>query len=215
MIDLYTWSTPNGRKASIMLEECGLEYEVHPINIGTNEEQFQPHFLEVSPNNKIPGIVDRDNGYKIFESGAILIYLADKTGKFLPPHDDYLKRMDVIQWLMFQMGGVGPFFGQTHHFARFAKEKIPYAINRYVTEGKRLYGVMDKRLQTNAYLAGDDYSIADIATWPWVSRFEWHELDNGLGDFPNVKRWYNEIAARPGVQKGYDVPKTGAEIPRA
>jgi GST-like protein len=215
MIDLYTWSTPNGRKVSIMLEECGLPYEVHPINIGTNEEQFQPHFLEISPNNKIPGIVDRDNGYKMFETGAILIYLADKTGKFLPPHDDHLKRMDVIQWLMWQMGGVGPFFGQTHHFARFAKEKIPYAINRYVTEGKRLYGVMDRRLANNAYLAGENYSIADIATWPWVSRFEWHELDNGLDDFPNVKRWYSDIAARPGVVKGYDVPATGAEIPKA
>lgn len=215
MIDLYTWSTPNGRKASIMLEECDLDYEVHSINIGTNEEQFQPHFLAISPNNKIPGIVDRDNGYKMFETGAILIYLADKTGKFLPSHDDYLKRMDVMQWLMWQMGGVGPFFGQTHHFARFAKEKIPYAINRYVTEGKRLYGVMDKRLRSNVYLAGDDYSIADIATWPWVSRFEWHELDNGLDDFPNVKRWYSEIAARPGVARGYDVPATGAEIPRA
>ena len=215
MIDLYTWSTPNGRKVSIMLEECGLPYEVHPINIGTNEEQFQPHFLEVSPNNKIPGIVDRDNGYKMFESGAILIYLADKTGKFLPPQDAPLKRMDVMQWLMFQMGGIGPFFGQTHHFARFAKEKIPYAINRYVAEGKRLYGVMDRRLGECAYLAGDDYSIADIATWPWVSRFEWHELDHGLDDFPNVKRWYAEIAARPAVQKGYDVPATGAQVPMA
>jgi GSH-dependent disulfide-bond oxidoreductase len=215
MIDLYTWTTPNGRKASIMLEESGLEYEVHPINIGTNEEQFQPHFLEISPNNKIPAIVDRDNGYSMFESGAILIYLADKVGKFLPPQDHYLKRMDVIQWLMFQMGGVGPFFGQTHHFARFAKEKIPYAIERYVKEGKRLYGVMDKRLASNAYLAGDDYSIADIATWPWVSRFEWHELGNGLDGFPNVKRWYSEIAARPAVQKGYDVPQTGAAVPQA
>jgi len=213
MIDLYTWSTPNGRKVSIMLEECALSYEVHPINIGTNEEQFQPHFLEISPNNKIPGIVDRDNGYKMFESGAILIYLADKSGKFLPPPSSYLKRMDVIQWLMFQMGNVGPFFGQTHHFARFAKEKIPYAINRYVNEGKRLYGVMDRRLAEVPYLAGDEYSIADIATWPWVSRFEWHELEGGLDDFPNVKRWYVDIAARPAVPRGYDVPATGAQVP--
>jgi GST-like protein len=146
---------------------------------------------------------------------AILIYLADKTGKLLTPQDDHLARMDVLQWLMFQMGGVGPFFGQTHHFNRFAKEKIPYAIERYVTETKRLYGVMDRRLGEVAHLAGEAYSIADVATWPWVSRFEWHGLDNGLDDFPHVKRWYSAIAARPAVQRGYDVPATGAEIPRA
>ena len=214
MIDLYTWSTPNGRKVSIMLEECDLPYEVHPINI-TNDEQFQLHFLEVSPNNKIPGIVDRDNGYKMFESGAILIYLAEKSGRFLPREDEYLKRMDVLQWLMFQMGGVGPFFGQTHHFARFAKEEVPYAIDRYVTETRRLYGVMDRRLADVPYLAGYDYTIADIATWPWVSRFDWHRLENGLNDFPNVKRWYNTIADRPAVQRGYDVPETGAKVPHA
>lgn len=210
MIDLYTWSTPNGRKVSLMLEEVELPYEIHPINIGQGD-QFEPKFLEISPNNKIPGIVDRDNGYAMFESGAILIYLAEKTGKFLPTEP--LRRMDVLQWLMFQMGGVGPFFGQTHHFNRFAKEKIPYAIDRYVTETKRLYGVMDKRLGQVAYLAGDDYTIADIATWPWVSRFEWHGLDHGLNDFPNVRRWYDTIRARPGVQRGYDVPKLGHEIP--
>ena len=214
MIDLYTWSTPNGRKVSIMLEEIGLPYEVHPINISQGD-QYKPEFLAVSPNNKIPGIVDRDNGYKMFESGAILIYLADKTGQLLPGMDDQLKRMDVIQWLMFQMGGVGPFFGQTHHFNRFAKEKIPYAIERYVNETKRLYGVMDRRLGEVAYLAGDDYTIADVATWPWVSRFDWHGLDHGLDDFPNVKRWYKSIAARPAVQRGYDVPKAGNEIPAA
>jgi GST-like protein len=214
VIDLYTWSTPNGRKVSIMLEEVGLPYEVHPINIG-QDDQFTPEFLAISPNNKIPGIVDRDNGYKMFESGAILIYLADKTGQMLPPQDDHLARMDALQWLMFQMGGVGPFFGQTHHFNRFAKEKIPYAIERYITETKRLYGVMDRRLGEVAHLAGEAYSIADVATWPWVSRFEWHGLDNGLDDFPNVKRWYSAIAARPAVQRGYDVPATGAEIPRA
>jgi GSH-dependent disulfide-bond oxidoreductase len=210
MIDLYTWSTPNGRKVSIMLEECELPYEVHAINIGQGD-QFSPEFLEVSPNNKIPGIVDRDNGYKMFESGAILIYLADKVGRLLPT--DHLKRMDVMQWLMFQMGGVGPFFGQTHHFARFAKEKVPYAIDRYVTETRRLYGVMDKRLGEVPYLAGQDYSIADVATWPWVSRFEWHELESGLDGFPNVKRWYGDIAARPAVQRGYDVPAGGHQIP--
>jgi GSH-dependent disulfide-bond oxidoreductase len=214
LIDLYTWSTPNGRKVSIMLEEVGLPYEVHPIHIGEGD-QFKPEFLAISPNNKIPGIVDRDNGYGMFESGAILIYLADKTRRLLPGMDDHLRRMDVMQWLMFQMGGVGPFFGQTHHFNRFAKEKIAYAIERYVTETKRLYGVMDKRLGEVAHLAGDDYSIADVATWPWVSRFDWHGLDDGLNDFPNVKRWYNEIAARPAVQRGYDVPRAGNAIPLA
>jgi GST-like protein len=212
VIDLYTWSTPNGRKVSIMLEEVGLPYEVHPIHIGQGD-QFKDEFLAVSPNNKIPGIVDRDNGYKMFESGAILIYLADKTGKLLPPVDDYLKRMDAIQWLMFQMGGIGPFFGQTHHFNRFAKEKIPYAIERYVTETKRLYGVMDRRLAKVAYLGGDDYTIADVASFPWVARWPWHGLDNGLGDYPNVVRWYDAIRARPAVQRGYDVPPSDQQIP--
>lgn len=212
MIDLYTWSTPNGRKASIMLEEIGLPYEVHPIDI-TADDQFKPDFLKMSPNNKIPAIRDRDNGHTLFESGAILIYLAEKTGKLMPA--DQLARMDMLQWLMFQMGGVGPMFGQTHHFHKFAKEKIPYAINRFVGETKRLYGVMDKRLGETAYLAGENYTIADVATWPWVSRFEWHDLDDGLNGFPHVKRWYNEIAARPAVQKGYDVPARGQEIPKA
>jgi GST-like protein len=211
VIDLYTWSTPNGRKVSIMLEETGLPYEVHPINIGEGE-QHQPHFLEISPNNKIPGIVDRDNGYSMFESGAILIYLAEKTGSFLPK--GHPGRMDTLQWLMFQMGGVGPFFGQTHHFNRFAKEKISYAIDRYVGETKRLYGVMDRRLAEVPYLAGEAYSIADMATWPWVSRFGWHGLENdNLDAYPNVRRWYEDIRARPAVQRGYDVPKMGHEIP--
>jgi GST-like protein len=214
VFDLYTWSTPNGRKVSIMLEEVGLDYEVHPIHIGKGE-QHAPKFLEISPNNKIPAIVDRDNGYSMFESGAILIYLADKTRQLLPPTDEYLRRMDVMQWLMFQMGNVGPFFGQTHHFNRFAKEKIPYAIERYVNETKRLYGVMDKRLTAVEYLAGDDYTIADVATWPWVSRFDWHGLDHGLNDYPNVKRWYEAIRVRPAVQRGYDVPRAGNEIPVA
>ena len=195
MIDLYTWSTPNGRKVSIMLEEVELPYEVHAIDISA-DDQFKPDFLAISPNNKIPAIVDRDNGYAMFESGAILIYLAEKTGRLLPT--EQLARMDVMQWLMFQMGGVGPMFGQTHHFHRFAKEKIPYAIDRYVGETKRLYGVMDKRLGETAFLAGDDYSIADVATWPWVSRFEWHALDDRLNAFPNVRRWYEEIARPPG-----------------
>jgi GST-like protein len=209
VIDLYTWSTPNGRKVSIMLEEVGLPYEVHPINIG-NGDQHQPSFLEISPNNKIPAIVDRDNGYSMFESGAILLYLADKTGKLMPT--EYFARMDVMQWLMFQMGNVGPFFGQNHHFSRFAPEKIPYAIKRYVDETKRLYRVMDKRLAQTRHLAGDDYTIADVATFPWVARWEWHGLENGLRDFPNVMRWYDELRARPAVQKGYDVPEMGQAI---
>jgi GST-like protein len=148
----------------------------------------------------------------MFESGAILIYLADKTGQLLPPATDDLKRMDVMQWLMFQMGNVGPFFGQTHHFNRFAKEKIPYAIERYVTETRRLYGVMDKRLGQTAYLAGDDYTIADVATFPWVARWEWHGQEHGLRGFPNVMRWYDAIRARPAVQRGYNVPPTDQVI---
>jgi GST-like protein len=209
VIDLYTWGTPNGRKVSIMLEEVGLPYEVHPIHIGQGD-QFKPEFLAISPNNKIPAIVDRDNGQSVFESGAILIYLAEKTGKLLPAEPK--ARMDALQWLMFQMGGIGPMFGQTHHFARFAKEKIPYAIDRYVGETKRLYGVMDTQLGKHAYLAGD-YSIADVATFPWVARWTWHGLDGGLKDFPNVTRWYDAIRARPAVQRGYNVPASDQEIP--
>jgi GST-like protein len=209
VIDLYTWGTPNGRKISIMLEEVGLPYEVHPIHIGQGD-QFKPEFLAISPNNKIPAIVDRDNGQSVFESGAILIYLAEKTGKLLPAEPK--ARMDALQWLMFQMGGIGPMFGQTHHFARFAKEKIPYAIDRYVGETKRLYGVMDTQLGKHAYLAGD-YSIADVATFPWVARWTWHGLDGGLKDFPNVTRWYDAIRARPAVQRGYNVPASDQEIP--
>jgi GST-like protein len=192
-----------------MLEEVGLPYEVHPIHIGQGD-QFKPEFLAISPNNKIPAIVDRDNGQSVFESGAILIYLAEKTGKLLPTEPK--ARIDALQWLMFQMGGVGPMFGQTHHFARFAKEKIPYAIDRYVGETKRLYGVMDTQLGKQAYLAGD-YSIADVATFPWVARWTWHNLEGGLKDFPNVTRWYDAIRARPAVQRGYNVPVSDQEIP--
>ena len=209
MIDLYSWTTPNGRKVSILLEELGVPYSVHPVAL-SEREQFTESFTRISPNNRIPAIVDRENGWSIFESGAILIYLAEKTGKLLP--SDPKARMDTLQWLMFQMGGVGPFFGQTHHFNRFAKEKIPYAIERYVNETKRLYGVMDKRLQSISYLAGD-YSIADIATFPWVARWSWHGLDNGLRDYPNVVRWYDAIRARPAVQRGYNVPASDQEIP--
>jgi GST-like protein len=207
MIDLYTWSTPNGRKVSIMLEECELDYAAHPVDI-TKDEQFKPDFLKISPNNRIPAIVDRDNGRSLFESGAILMYLADKTGKFWPQDaDGYWLTM---QWLMWQMGGVGPMFGQAHHFLRNAKGKAPYAEERYVKEANRLYGVLDKRLGEAEYVAGE-YSIADMAIWPWVSRYEWHTVD--LKAYPNVLRWYKAIAARPAVVKGYHVPVKQPGIP--
>jgi GST-like protein len=208
MIDLYTWSTPNGRKASIMLEECCLDYEVHPIDI-TKDQQLAPDFLKISPNNKIPAIVDRDNGWSVFESGAILIYLAEKTGKLLP--QDPKQRIQTLEWLMFQMGGVGPMLGQAHHFLKFNVGKAPYAEQRYGAEAKRLYGVMDRRLGESQYLATDDFTIADIATWPWISRYEWQGVS--LDDYPNVRRWYDAVKARPGVQRGYDVPKMGHTIP--
>ncbi|MFO0986781.1 MAG: glutathione S-transferase N-terminal domain-containing protein [Alphaproteobacteria bacterium] len=205
MIDLYTWTTPNGRKASIMLEECGLPYAVHPINIGKNVDQFTPQFVKINPNSKIPAIVDSDGPDKrpiaVFESGAILIYLAEKTGKFLPK--DPRARYAALQWLMFQMGGVGPMFGQAHHFLRAAPEKVHYAIERYTKETRRLYGVLDGHLKTQDYLAGE-YSIADIATYPWVARHEWHLV--ALTDFPAVKRWYDAVGARPAVQRGMAVP---------
>ena len=205
MIDLYTWTTPNGRKVSIMLEELGLEYRVHRVDIGAGE-QHAPEFVAISPNNKIPAIVDHeapDGGeIALFESGAILIYLAEKCGRLLPT--DFRPRHEVMQWLMFQMGNVGPFFGQAHHFRRFAKEKIPYAIDRYTNEAHRLYGVMDRRLAEVPYLAGDDYTIADVATFPWAARHEWHGV--ALEEFVHVKRWYDALWARPAVEKGYNVP---------
>lgn len=205
MIELYTWGTPNGRKVSVMLEECGLDYQVFPVNI-SKDEQFEPDFLKISPNNKIPAIVDHDGpGGKpipVFETGAILIYLAQKTGKFLPadPH----AFTDVMQWLMWQMGGAGPMMGQAHHFRRFAPEKIPYAIDRYTNETRRLYGVADKQLSQHDWLAADQYSIADIATFPWIARHEWQGME--LADFPNLKRWYDAIWARDAVKKGFEVP---------
>jgi GST-like protein len=205
VIDLYTWTTPNGRKISIALEELGLPYEVHPIDIG-KDEQFDPAFLEVSPNNRIPAIVDRDNGLHLMESGAILIYLAEKTGRLLPPENRYR----IIEWLMWQMGGPGPMLGQVHHFVKYNKGKAPYAEERYLKEAHRLYGVLDRRLADRAFVA-DDYSIADIAIWPWISRFEWQTID--LNQYPNVKRWYLAIAARPAVQRGFHVPKKVQEIP--
>jgi len=206
MIDLYTWTTPNGRKVSVMLEECGLAYKVHEINIG-KDEQFTPEFMAINPNSKIPAIVDSEGPdgapISMMESGAILIYLAGKTGKFLP--ESARGKFDALQWLMFQMGGVGPMFGQAHHFIRSAKEQVPYGIERYSRETRRLYGVLDKRLSTEDYLAAGEYTIADIATYPWIARHEWHQVD--LNDFPNVKRWFDAISARPAVQRGMDVPK--------
>ena len=207
MIHLYTWSTPNGRKASIMLEEIGLPYDVHAINI-TKDEQHDPEFLKISPNNKIPAIVDHDTGMALMESGAILMYLAEKTGQFMPPDGE--ARWRVIEWLMFQMGGVGPMMGQTHHFVKFNPGKSAYAQERYLKENQRLYNVIDKRLTEHEFLAGD-YSIADIATWPWVSRFEWQTMD--LNEYPNLKRWYLTIAKRPAVQRGYKVPNADFDVP--
>ncbi|HIC72877.1 MAG TPA: glutathione S-transferase [Alphaproteobacteria bacterium] len=207
MYDFYTWSTPNGRKVSIMLEELEVPYEVHTIDI-TKDEQFAPEFLEISPNNKIPALVDRDKGVSLMESGAILIYLADKTNKLMPQLSE--TRYQVLQWLMMQMGSVGPMLGQTHHFVRFNKGKAPYAEERYAKENARIYGVLDRRLSSHEYLAGE-YSIADIATWPWISRFEWQGMD--FASYPNLKRWYVQIAKRPGTIRGYDVPTTGASIP--
>jgi GST-like protein len=206
MIELYTWSTPNGRKVSIMLEECALPYNVHKINIGTNREQFDPDYLKINPNGKIPSIVDPDGPegkpISMMESGAILIYLADKTGRFFPERSKY----QVLQWLMFQMGGVGPMFGQAHHFMRAKKDEVPYGSERYGNEAKRLYGVMDRQLEKSEYLSGREYTIADIATYPWVARHEWHRVD--LAQFPSVKRWYDAIGSRPSVAKGMSVPQT-------
>lgn len=207
MIDLYTWTTPNGRKVSIALEEFGLPYKAHAIDI-SKDEQFAPAFLNISPNNRIPAIVDNENGMSLFESGAILIYLADKTGKLLPKQGE--DRYRVIEWLMWQMGGPGPMLGQVHHFVKYNKGKSAYAEERYSKEAQRLYGVLDRRLEGRDFVAGD-YSIADIAIWPWISRFEWQEID--LAKFPNVKRWYTTIAARPAVQRGYKVPKDVGEVP--
>jgi len=204
MIDCYTWKTSNGRKVTIMLEEIQIPYRLHPIDIG-KDDQFKPDFVKLNPNSKIPTIVDQDGPggkpFRIIESGAILMYLAEKTGKLMP--SEMRARYEVIQWVMFQMGGVGPNFGQMHHFNRAAKEKVPYALNRFGTEVKRLYGVLNARLGEGPYLAGD-YSIADICTYPWVVRHEWQNVD--LNEFPNVKRWYDAISARPAVQKGLELP---------
>ncbi len=205
-IDLYTWNTPNGRKVSIMLEELGLPYTVVPIDI-TKGEQLQPDFLKISPNNKIPAIVDHDAGIHLIESGAILMYLANKTGKLMSPLGE--KYWEQMEWLMFQMGSLGPMLGQTHHFVKFNPGKSPYAEERYSTENARLYRVLENRLQDREFIC-DDYSIVDIATWPWISRYEFQQMN--LSDYPNLKRWYVNIAGRPAVQKGYGVPQV-LEVP--
>lgn len=204
MIECYTWKTSNGRKLTVMLEECGIPYNLHSIDIST-DAQFSDEYIAINPNAKIPAIVDTDGPdgkpYTVFESGAVLMYLAEKTGKFMP--SEMTARYDVIQWLMFQMGGIGPIFGQVHHFKRAAKEQVPYAINRYYTECRRLYGVLDSRLDGREFLAGD-VSIADFAALPWVFRHTWQEVD--LADFPNVQRWYETLMARPALARGMELP---------
>ncbi len=204
MIKVFSWPTPNGHKVHIMLEECGLPYEAIPVNIGQGD-QFKPDFLAISPNNKIPAITDPEGPdgkpISLFESGAILVYLAGKTGRFLP--QDVRGRYEVLQWLMFQMGGVGPMLGQNHHFRQYAPEKLPYAIDRYTNEARRLYGVIDRRLASSAWLGGADYSIADIATWPWLRN--WKNQGIELSDYPHLKAWYEAIEARPAVQRGVKV----------
>ena len=208
MIKVYSWPTPNGHKVHVMLEECGFrlgrDWEAIPVNIGTGD-QFKPEFLKISPNNKIPALVD-PNGpggkpISLFESGAILLYLAAKTGKFLPKTDR--QKYDVLQWLMFQMGGVGPMLGQAHHFRIYAPEKIEYAVNRYSNEAKRLYGVMDRQLATHKFMAGNQYTIADIAIFPWLRSWQNQGID--WADFPHVKNWFDKIAARPAVTRGVEV----------
>ncbi|NMX55377.1 MULTISPECIES: glutathione S-transferase N-terminal domain-containing protein [unclassified Pseudomonas] len=205
MIDLYYWTTPNGHKVSLFLEEAGLPYKVHPVNIGQGE-QFKPDFLKIAPNNRIPAIVDHsptDGGAPIslFESGAILLYLAEKTGQFIPK--DLRGRQEALQWLFWQMGGLGPMAGQNHHFSQFAPEKIPYAIKRYVDETARLYGVLDRRLADRAFVAGEDYSIADMAIYPWVVSHKWQS--QRLEDFPHVQRWFNSIKERPATVRAYEL----------
>jgi GST-like protein len=207
MIDFYTWGTPNGRKVSILLEELKLDYQVVPINI-SNKEQFTEEFLTLSPNNKIPAIFDHDTGISLMESGAIMIYLAEKANQLLSK--DLRKRIKVIEWLMWQKAGFGPMLGQAHHFLHYNKGKAPYAEERYRSEANRLYSVLNKQLSKSPFVV-EDYSIADIAIWPWVSRYEWQEIN--LSEFPNVRSWYKRILAREPVQKGYHVPTQLSDIP--
>ncbi len=207
MIDLYTWTTPNGRKVSILLEELGLPYRAIAVDI-TKDEQLAPDFLRISPNNKIPAIVDHDNGLTLMESGAILVYLAEKAGRLIPSSAE--SRMRTLEWLNWQIGGFGPMLGQAHHFLKYNAGVSAYAEERFSKEALRLYGVLDRRLDGREFVA-DEYSIADIAIWPWVSRFEWQRID--LSAFPNVMRWCLAIAARPAVERGYHVPASVNDIP--
>ncbi|MDC1059333.1 glutathione S-transferase [Planktomarina temperata] len=210
MIDLYTWTTPNGRKVSILLEELGVPYTPHTIDI-SKDEQFAPDFLKIAPNNRIPAIVDQETGTQLMETGAIMLYLADKYKKFQCGGDEYWR---MVEWLMWQMGGLGPMLGQLHHFVKYNKGKSEYGEQRYSTEASRLYGVLNRRLEGRDYIAGHGvgmYSIADMACWHWVSRFEWQEIN--LNDFPNVRDWYLRIAYRPATQAGYSVPKFTTEVP--
>jgi GST-like protein len=204
MIEVYSWATPNGHKVHIMLDECGLPWRAVPVDIGSGE-QFRPEFLKISPNNKIPALVDPDGPdgrpISLFESGAILLYLAGKTGRFLPASTR--GKYEVLQWLMFQMGSVGPMLGQAHHFRIYAPEKIPYAIERYSNEARRLYGVMNRQLAKSTYIAGPEYSIADIAIFPWLRSWKNQGID--WNDFPHLKGWFDEIAARPAVVRGVQV----------
>lgn len=203
MIELHYWPTPNGHKITLFLEESGLPYQIKPVNIGKGE-QFEPAYLAISPNNRMPAIVDTDpqdgkGPLSVFESGAILEYLAGKSGKFLP--SDTRTRFVVLEWLYWQVGGLGPMLGQNHHFSRYAPEKIPYAIDRYVNETRRLYGVLDKRLEGRRFIAGDEYTIADMAAYPWIVPYENQGMD--INDFPHVKSWFDAIAARPATQRAY------------
>lgn len=207
MIDLYTWSTPNGRKISIALEEMNLPYRVHPVNIG-KDEQFVPAFLDISPNNKIPAIVDGENGLSVFESGAILMYLGDKTGMFYPKEP--VARVRLHEWLMWQMSAVGPMLGRVHYFLKYNPGKAPFAEAWFSAEAERIYAVLDRLLTRNEFMCGG-YSIADMATFPWIARHEWQRID--LDGYPAVKRWYLAVAARPAVQRGYKVPDDSADIP--
>ena len=211
MIDLYTWTTPNGRKVSILLEELGVPYEVHSIDL-SKDEQFSKEFSKISPNNKIPAIVDRETGVEMMETGAIMLYLSNKYGKFLCEGAEYWQ---MVEWLMWQMAGFGPMLGQVHHFVKYNKGKSEYSEKRYYNEAKRLYNVLEKQLEGRDFIAGEgkgSYSIADMSCWPWVSRFEWQEID--LNSYPNIKDWYIRISNRPAVQKGYSIPKFVTEIPK-
>ena len=208
MIDLYTWFTPNGRKVSIMLEEIGMEYEVHSVNIGKGEQK-DPEFLKIGPNNKIPVIVDRDNGLSLMESGAILQYLGKKSGQLMPAADTEYWKMQ--EWLMFQMASVGPMFGQVHTFVRYGESKNVEASERYLKECHRIYGVMDKHLADREFFVGGSYSVVDIAIFPWIGRHDWQTVN--LNDYPNVAEWYVSLAKRPAVQRGWNVPENDQVMP--